>query len=114
MLKPRFVVLALMIVAAAALRLVPHLPNMTPIAAIALFGGAAFADKRLAFIVPLAALLLSDLVLGFSSSMGFVYGSFALIVAIGLWLQRHRTAPVILGAVLFSSVLFFAITNFGV
>ena len=112
--KPRLLVLVSMIVLAAASRLIPHPPNMTPIAAIALFGGATFADKRLAFLAPLAALVLSDLVLGFSSSIGFVYGSFALIVGVGLWLQQRRTAPIVLGAVLFSSLLFFAVTNFGV
>lgn len=114
MLKPRILALVSVIVLAAAARLIPHPPNMTPIAAIALFGGATFADKRLALLVPLAALLLSDLVLGFSNSMPFVYLSFAVIVGIGLWLQKRRTAPVILGAVLASSVLFFAVTNFGV
>jgi hypothetical protein len=113
MLRPRLLALVSMILIAAASRLVPHPPNMTPIAAIALFGGATFADKRLAFLVPLAALFLSDLVLGLSNSVGFVYLSFALIVAIGLWLHQRRTATVILGAVLFSSVLFFVITNFG-
>lgn len=114
MLKPRPLALMLMIVAAAASRLVPHLPNMTPIAAIALFAGASFADKRLAFLVPLMALLLSDMVLGFYSGLVFVYGSFALSVIIGLWLQKRRAAPVILGSILASSCLFFVITNFGV
>jgi hypothetical protein len=32
---------------------------------VALFGGAYLSDKRLAFLVPLAALFLSDLILGF-------------------------------------------------
>jgi hypothetical protein len=114
MLKPRLLALVAMIFMAAAARLIPHPPNMTPIAAVALFGGATFADKRLAFLMPLAALFLSDLVIGFHSHMEIVYLSFALIVAIGLWLQKHRTALPIAGAVLLSSVLFFAITNFGV
>jgi hypothetical protein len=103
-----------MIFAAAALRLLPHPPNMTSIAAIALFGGAMFADRRLAFIVPLGALFLSDLVLGFHDQMALVYGCFALIVCIGLWLQQHRSMPAIAGAALAGSILFFAVTNFGV
>src|SRR5207247_2925737 len=60
--KPRFTVLAAMILAAAASRLIPHPPNFTPIAAIALFGGAQFSSKRAALLVPLAGLFLSDLV----------------------------------------------------
>jgi hypothetical protein len=114
MLKPRLLALVSIILMAAAARLIPHPPNMTPIAAVALFGGAYFADRRLAFLVPLAALFLSDLVIGFHPHMEIVYLSFALIVAIGLWLQKNRTAFPIAGAVLFSSVLFFAVTNFGV
>ncbi|MBU6400112.1 MAG: hypothetical protein KGS61_07320 [Verrucomicrobia bacterium] len=54
--SPRFLLLAGMILAAAASRLLPHPPNCTPIAAMALFGGASFADKRAVFLVPLAGL----------------------------------------------------------
>ena len=114
MLKPRFLVLAFMILAAAASRLIPHPPNMTSLTAVALFGGAYLSDRRLAFLVPLTALFVSDLVLGFYHHMEVVYLSFALIVAIGLWLQKHRTALPIAGAALVSSVLFFVLTNFGV
>jgi hypothetical protein len=114
MLKPRLLVLISMILLAAATRLIPHPPNMTSLTAVALFGGAYFSDKRLAFAVPLIALFLSDLVLGFYHHMEVVYLSFALIVTIGLWLQSHRTALPIAGAALVSSVLFFALTNFGV
>jgi hypothetical protein len=103
-----------MILAAAASRLIPHPPNMTSVAAMALFGGAMLDDWRLAFVVPLSALFLSDLVLGFHSQMFVVYGTFALIVCIGLWLQRHRSAALIAGAALTSSLLFFLTTNFGV
>ena len=114
MLKPRLMVLIAMVLAAAASRLIPHPPNLTSVTAVALFGGAYLSDKRLAFLVPLAALLLSDLILGFYSHMEVVYLSFALIVCIGLWLQKRRSAFHIAGAALASSVLFFLLTNFGV
>ena len=114
MLKPRFLVLISMVLMAAASRLIPHPPNVTSLTAVALFGGAYFSDRRLAFLVPLSALFLSDLVLGFYHHMEVVYLSFALIVTIGLWLQKHRTAFPIAGAALVSSVLFFVLTNFGV
>ena len=52
------------VVAAALARLVPHPPNVTPIAAMALLGGACFGNRKLAYLLPLAAMLLSDLVLG--------------------------------------------------
>ncbi len=112
--KPRFVVLAGMVLAAAASRLMPHPPNLTPITALALFGGATFSDKRAGFLVPLAALFLSDLVMGLYSGLWIVYGSFALIVCIGFWLRTRRRIAPIAGATLASSVLFFVVTNFGV
>jgi uncharacterized protein DUF6580 len=112
--KPRFFVLVLMIVAAAASRLIPHPPNMASITAVALFGGACLSDKRLAFLVPMAALFLSDLVLGLYSHMEIVYGSFVLVVCVGLLLRKQRTPVRIAIATLTSSVLFFVITNFGV
>jgi hypothetical protein len=114
MFQSRFLVIAGMILAAAASRLIPHPPNFAPISAIALFGGACFADRRLAFTVPLAALFLSDLVLGLHILMPVVYGAFALIVCMGFWLRKRRTAIPIAGASLAGSVLFFVVTNFGV
>ena len=114
MLKPRMTLAITMILAAAASRLLPHPPNMTSVAAVALFGGAMLEDWRLSFLVPLAAMFVGDLILGFHDQMPVVYGSFALTVCIGLWLQQHRSAATIAGAALASSVLFFVITNFGV
>jgi hypothetical protein len=114
MLKPRMMLIVTMIAAAAASRLIPHPPNMTSIAAMALFGGATLADKRLAFLVPLVALFVSDLLLGFHNQMIAVYGSFALVVCLGLWLQQRRTALSIAGAAVASSLLFFIVVDFGV
>ncbi|MBI2074263.1 MAG: hypothetical protein HYT83_00325 [Candidatus Levybacteria bacterium] len=95
------------------LRLIPHPANFAPIAAMALFGGA-YLDKRYALTVPLIAMLFSDYFLGFHSVMIFVYGSFLLTGLIGLWLKNHKNAAYVFGAALFSSFLFFLITNFGV
>lgn len=101
------------ILIAAALRLVPHPPNFTPIGAMALFGGAYFGRRALAFAAPLGAMLLSDAILGFHSGMAYVYGSVALIVLIGWAVAKRITPLAIAGAAIASSVLFFAITNFG-
>ncbi len=112
--KPRLMLVVSIIFAAALSRLLPHPPNMTSVAAVALFGGAYLNDRRLAFLVPLAALFLSDLVLGFYHAMAVVsvYASFALTVCIGLWLGTRRAPLTIAGAALASSVLFFVITDF--
>lgn len=112
MLSPRRIVIALMILAAAASRLLPHPPNVAPITALALFAGAYLDRKWLAFVVPLAAIFLSDFVLGLHPLVPIVYGSFALIACIGFWLRRRRTTARIAAASLVGSVLFFALTNF--
>lgn len=112
MVRTRFIALAVMILAAAGLRLLPHPPNFTPIAAMALFGGATFGDVRVAFLVPLAAMALSDAVLGFHALAPLVYGAFALIVLIGISIRRRRTLPWITLGALGGSVIFFLVTNF--
>jgi hypothetical protein len=109
----RIVALISGILAAAALRLVPHPPNFSPIDAMALFSGAYLGRRGLAFVAPLGALLLSDLFLGFYHGMAFVYGSVALVVGIGWWVSSRRTPLRIGAAALVSSALFFVLTNFG-
>nr|MBA2770844.1 hypothetical protein [Sphingomonas sp.] len=94
-------------------RLVPHPPNFSPIAAMALFSGAYLPRRALAFAAPLAALLLSDLLLGFYPGMAFIYVSVALTVVIGWTISRRRSALRIAGAAVAGSVLFYVLTNFG-
>jgi len=109
----RLLVLISAILAAAVLRLVPHPPNFTPIGAMALFSGAMLGRRLIAFVAPLAALLLSDLVLGFYHGQVTVYFSVALVVLIGMGSLARVSALRVVGAALASSTLFFVITNFG-
>ena len=112
--NPRTKLLIGMILAAAAMRLLPHPSNFTPIGALALFAGAQFDDKRWAFIVPLAAMLLSDLVIGFHSQMPLIYGAFAVIVVMGFWLGEKKSAANIAGASVAAATFFFVVSNFSV
>jgi hypothetical protein len=112
--RPRLKILIGMILTAAISRLLPHPPNLTPMAAVALFGGTTLADKRAAFLIPLMALFLTDIWFGFSVLTPVVYGSFALIVCLGSWLRRRRSAGRIAAASLIGAVLFFVLTNLGV
>ena len=111
---PGFILLSIMILAAAFIRLVPHPPNFAPIAAMALFGGAYFTKRWAAFLVPLAAMFISDLFLGFHSTMWAVYLSFILIVVLGVNMIKQKKIGNIFLASVSASVLFFIITNFGV
>lgn len=105
----RQLVIILFIAIAAIFRLLPHLPNATPITAMALFSGVYFTNKKFAFIVPLIAMFLSDLFLGISTITLFVYGAFILVSYIGF-----RSNKINIKTILLSSVSFFVITNFGV
>ncbi len=81
---------------------------------MALFSGAHFRTRWAAFAVPLAALLISDVFLGFYSSMGVTYGCFSLIVLLGMTLSGKRSIGRLAAASLASSILFFLLSNFGV
>jgi hypothetical protein len=95
------------------LRLLPHPANIAPIGALALFGGA-YLDKKQAFIFPILALFLSDIFLGFHSTMVFVYASFLLTGGIGYLVRNHKTVFSLGAASLLASTLFFFIINTGV
>jgi hypothetical protein len=96
-------------------RLVPHTPNFTPIAAIALFGGI-YLSKKVALILPIAAMVVSDIFIGSYEPklMVVVYGSFLLCVLLGFWLKKHKKWYIILGGSVSGSLIFFLTTNFAV
>lgn len=108
-------IVLLFIFIGAVLRIIPHAPNFTPIAAIALFGGVYF-SKKTALVLPILAMAASDYFIGFYKLwlMIFVYGSFFLCVIIGFWLKKHKRWYAIGGGAVLSSVLFFVVTNFAV
>ena len=104
----------LLIPVGAIARLLPHLPNFTPIGGMALFG-AAHGSRRSALLAPLAALAISDLFLGRHVTMPFVYASFILIVLMGRVLFRNGvTTARVIGGSLASSMILFIVSNFGV
>ena len=112
--RARLLALLAAIFAAAAMRLLPHPPNFSPIAAVALFSGAYLSKRAIAFVAPFAALLLSDLFLGFYPELAFVYLSVAATVLIGWAISKRKSAGRVAVAALASSVLFYLVTNFGV
>jgi hypothetical protein len=109
LLSKKQLVIISFIVIAVLFRLIPHLPNVTPITAIALFSGVYFTNKKFAFAIPLLAMFLSDLFLGFSAITLFVYVAFILVAYIGL-----SSKKISIKSILISSISFFIITNFGV
>lgn len=105
----------LLVAVAALLQLVPDGWNVTPIGAVGLFAGAR-CRPRIAWAVPLAALLLSDVLLGFYAPlvMGFVYLGYLAGPLVGrALLAGRRSVPSIAGGVVVSAALFFLVSNLG-
>ena len=115
--RTRFWIMLAMVLLAAGTRLVTPalgLFNVSPIGALALFGGACFASPAAALLVPLSAMALSDV--GLYALYGNppswpTYVCFALLVVIGFCLRRQRTKAMIVGATAISSVVFYLVTN---
>ena len=112
--KPADRALALLLIVLGALfRLAPHPDNFTPTMAIALFSGATL-PPALALTVPLAVMMATDLVIGLHPLFWLVWGSFAAVVLIGLWVGKAAGAGRVITGTLSGSVLFFIATNLGV
>lgn len=94
-------------------RVIPHPDNFTPMLAVALFGGA-FLRGRAAYLVPLGAMLLSDLLLGhaFTWMTPVIYGCLLAGAAMGRWLSERRTWAKTGLAAFAGSLLFYVVTNF--
>jgi hypothetical protein len=126
----RYSIILAIILLAAFVRLLPHPHNFTPLGAMALFGGAFFGRKALAFLAPLITLWISDIVLNnfilkpqfpqyypegfiwFNSIS--IYLAFLMITALGWLTLKKVRVPRLIGASLGASVLFFLVTNFAV
>ncbi len=103
-----------LVIAAAALRILPHPMNFAPIGAIALLSGAYFSSKRAAVAVPLLSIIAGDIFTGFHQLILWVYASFLISVLIGFWLRRNRSAPRVAAATFAGAIQFFLVTNFAV
>ena len=112
-LKKEIFPISLIIILAFA-RLIPHPPNFTPIIAVAIISGYFFKNFNLSVLILLAAMLISDLFIGFYENIIFVYVSLILITFI-----FHKISSKINFKNLFiygfaGSVIFFVVSNFGV
>jgi hypothetical protein len=112
----RFLFILSAILLAAGTRFIPEpyrFFNFAPMAAMCLFGGACFSNRLTAFLIPFIALLASDAIIGFYGwGMLPVYGSYALIIGLGLLISKRINPVTVLLGSLGGSVLFFIITNF--
>lgn len=116
--SPRTGVLIGMVALAVGARLLIHFVpgvfpyNFTPVEAIALFGGAYFTDRRLAFIVPLAAMFLADLIIGLHTLIPVIYACIAASVLLGFSLREKISVLRVAGVGIAGSFMFFAVVSF--
>lgn len=95
------------------LRVIPHIPNFTPVGGLSLFLGSRVGFFQGSIVLSLV-MIISDFFIGFHSKMMWVYGSFIISVFLGSFL-RKKTSPIALFFMsFFSSFIFYLITNFGV
>lgn len=120
-------ILVLMILLAAGSRLLPHLPNFSPLAAIGLFGAAYFKKTWQIFLIPVMATWLSDLLINnvlyadyfstftwFYAGFYWQYGTYLLISMVGIIMLKKVNVARVLSAGLVATALFFLVTNFAV
>lgn len=116
-----------LILLAAFTRMIPHPYNFAPLGAMSLFGAAHFANKKLAFLLPVLAFFISDLFVnnilysGYYTSFvlvspGYIwtYGAMLLIVLAGIFIFKKVTFSRVITGGLAASSIFFIISNLGV
>lgn len=122
----RFSLLVAMILLAAFSRIIPHMPNFSPLGIIGLFGAAHFAKKWQAFLIPVAATWISDLFINnviyvqynpsftwFYNEFYWQYGSYLLITLAALLIFKKVNLQRVITGAITSTTIFFLISNFG-
>ncbi len=118
-----FLVITGIVLGLAFSRMLPHPFNFSPLAALALFGGARYSNRIAAYLIPLAAVWISDLFLNYAfygrfvpfyDGAFFTYAAFAMMVLLGSVALRKFSAKRLLFTSLSASVIFFLVSNFGV
>lgn len=96
-------------------RLIPHPPNFTPILATAIYTPYIINDKWIAMLIPLSAMFIADIIIGFHPYVLWVYGAIGISTLLSYWSMRFNKKYMQLTVMtLVSSILFFIITNFAV
>jgi hypothetical protein len=108
----------LLVLAAAISRVLMYPHNFSPMVGMALFAGATFTNKKLAFALPIFSMLLSDIMFeAFKIAPGFWgwgqlvgYGIFALITIFAFTMKKVNVLNVAVYSVM-SAIVFFLLSN---
>ena len=113
-----FSIITILILIGVISRLIPHPPNLTAVGAVGLFLGAYSRKKNLFFIVPIAIMFISDLLLFNIQGKPFpgmiIYLGLLAYIPIGSFLIKKIKAKNVLIGSLSGATLFYLITNFSV
>jgi len=102
-------------------------PNVSGLETLALFGGSYFLLKRFAFIIPIAAYMLSDFIINntiysayyadgvvfYQNYMLWTIGSLLLIVVLGKFLMQKVNLTNTIFGILGATTIFWLVSNFG-
>jgi hypothetical protein len=90
-----------------------HVFNFNAIMAAGLFAGAYASNRRVSYLVPIVAMLATDLVIGFYDwkLMVVVYGALAFAVVLGQWYRTSPSAMRLGAAAITGSLGFYLATN---
>ncbi|MFA6254977.1 MAG: DUF6580 family putative transport protein [Patescibacteria group bacterium] len=113
--KTKLIISAILIILGVSCRLLPHMWNFAPVAAIALFAGV-YLGRRYAVVLPVITMLIGDLFIGFYDFkvMLAVYSSFIIIGLLGSLIKRYKSLETVVATSLVASVLFYLVTNYAV
>jgi hypothetical protein len=111
-------------------RVIPHIPNFTPVESIALFSGVYIASRKMSFLLPIIGIYVADLILNntiyrsfypedsafiwISGYMLWTFIAMAGIIVFGKILKTRLKPLNVVGFSVAGSLLFFIVSNFGV
>jgi len=107
--------LAILLVLLGAVSRLIHLPpNIAAVTGVTIFAGFAIRNKWIAILVPIAAMALADIVLGWYSGVLFTYAGMAAGVLFARAFLHPLTPSRLIGVTFLSSLTFFVLSNLGV
>ena len=108
----KYLLIVLFLVVGIFMRIMPFAPNFTPLLSIALLSGL-YTKNKYFIILPISIMLVSDIIIGNHVTVFWVYTSLAIIFMLGYFVSRSSYLQILQYSI-FSSLIFFTVSNFGV
>jgi hypothetical protein len=96
------------------MRLVPHLANFTPLFTIGIFSAVFFKNRLYSILLPIIAMLISDIFLGFYTEVWAIYLSMLVAQWISFDLAKSDKKSLFATANFVAPTIFFILSNFAV